>query len=199
MPNERSSGDGGQLGPSGGDQGESVGSRLREARLQRGMSLADIGAATGLSRGFLSRVERGLSSASLASLLQWTKALETTVASLFESDLDGPDLSSRTPAFEAEGVTDYLLTKDESRFEVFEEHLEPGQAPDRRFWSVDADYAFVYVIRGALQIEFDHGERTVELRAGDLHVYQPREPHRWTNTSGERTVLLIFDTPARRF
>lgn len=119
---------------------------------------------------------------------------------LFEPDLDRLHRPSRAPAFAMPGVADYLLTpSDETRFEVFEEHLEPGGAPDLRFWSVDADYAFVYVIGGTVDMEFDHGARTFHLSAGDLHVYKPREPHRWTNTSEERTILLIFETPARRF
>jgi transcriptional regulator with XRE-family HTH domain len=177
-----------------------TGARLKRIRLHRGMSLAQLAAVTGLSRGFLSRAERGLSAASLGSLLEWTKALDITVATLFEPGLERIDRPSRVPVFAMPGVADYLLTSpQETRFEVFEEHLEPGRAPDRRFWSVDAEYAFVYVIRGALEIELDHGERKVQLVAGDLHVYSPREPHRWTNASPDRTVLLIFESPARRF
>jgi len=177
-----------------------AGERLRDARRRRGMSLAQLAAATGLSRSFLSRVERGLSAASVESLLVWTRALDMTVAALFEPGLERFHEPSQAPAFSMTGVADYLLTeRDETRFEVFEEHLEPGGAPDQRFWSVDADYAFVYVIRGALRMEFGHGERHIELGPGDLHVYQPREPHRWTNVSPERTMLLIFESPARRF
>ena len=183
-----------------GQQTGQVGARLRSTRLERGMSLAEVATRAGLSRGFLSRVERGLVSASLGSLLRWTKALDVTVASVFEFNPDITNQRVRSPAFAVKGVIDYLLTsRDEKRFEVFEEHLDPGRDPDPRYWSVDAEYAFVFVIRGALEIEFNHGQRKVKLQAGDLHVYAPREPHRWTNTSRESTVLLIFDSPANRF
>ena len=178
----------------------SVGERLRDIRLQRGMSLSDLAGATGLSRSFLSRAERGISAASVGSLLAWTGTLGVTVGALFDPELDHLHRPSRVPAFEMPGVTEYLLTPlDEGRFEVFEEHLEPGGTPDQRFWSVDADYAFVYVVRGAVEMEFGHGERTLRLATGELHIYSPREPHRWTNTSQDRTILLMFESPARRF
>ena len=189
------------LGPVSRDELTRVaGARLRSARRQRGMSLAQLAAVTGFSPSFLSRAERGLSAASVGSLLEWTRALDITVAALFEPGLDRFDRPSRAPAFTMPGVADYLLTsEEETRFEVFEEHLEPGRAPDSRYWSVDADYAFVYIVQGALEIAFAHGQRKVELLPGDLHVYEPREPHRWTSTSQQRTVLLIFESPARRF
>jgi transcriptional regulator with XRE-family HTH domain len=178
----------------------SVGERLRELRVQRGMSLSELAASTGLSRSFLSRAERGISAASVGSLLAWTNALGVTIGALFDPELDRLHRPSRVPAFEMPGVTEYLLTpRDETRFEVFEEHLDPGGTPDPRFWSVDADCAFVYVVHGAVDMEFGHGERVLRLTAGELHVYSPREPHRWTNASQDRTVLLAFESPARRF
>lgn len=179
---------------------QTTGARLRSVRRRRGMSLAELAAATGLSRSFLSRAERGITTASIGSLLTWTRALDLTVSMLFEPDWEPLHRSTRAPAFAMPGVADYLLTPaDETRFEVFEEHLEPGSAPDSRFWSVDADSAFIYVIRGTVDIEFDHGARVSHLSAGDLLVYNPREPHRWSNTSQGQAVLLIFESPARRF
>jgi transcriptional regulator with XRE-family HTH domain len=174
-----------------------VGPRLREVRQGRGMSLAQVAAMTGFSRSFLSKAERGLSSTSLSSLLKWTAALDIGIASLFEARPGLADKRCLTPSYEANGVKEYLLTPvQERRFEVFEQHLEPGCGPDLRFWSVDADFAFVYVVSGSLEIEFEDDERRVELETGDLHVYSPRTPHRWMNTSSGRTIALLCDSPA---
>lgn len=161
------------------------------------MSLAEVAAKTGFSRSFLSKAERGFSSTSLSSLLRWTAALDISMASLFEIRPGLAENRCLTPCYETNGVKEYLLTPlEERRFEVFEEHLEPGCGPDRRYWSVDADFAFVYVISGRLEIVFGHDEHRVELETGDLHVYSPRTPHRWMNTSSERTVALVCDSPA---
>jgi len=172
-----------------------VGVRLREARLRKGMSLAEVGAAAGLSRSFLSKAERGLCSASLTSLISWTQALEVNFGSLFESL--PVSACGRTPAlaYRGRGVLEYLLTPfGEKRFEVFEQQLDPGETPDLKEWSVDADFAFVYVAAGRLN--FIEGESTIALARGDLHVYAPRNPHRWVNPSSERTIILVCDSPA---
>lgn len=179
-------------------QALAVGSRLRQARQDAGLSLADIAAATGLSRGFISKCERGLSAASLATLLRWTASLGIGVAALFDS-VDSPArLENRKPYHHARGITEYLLSPtDESRFQSFEEHIEPGASPDRRYWSVNADVALVYVISGSLDVYFDLGERVVALEAGEALTYAPREPHRWVNPSRAfPTDIIIFNVPA---
>jgi len=177
---------------------QAAGVRLRALRLEAGKSLADVAAAAGLSRGFISRCERGLSSASLDSLLRWTASLGTTVAALFDS-VDNPSkLDVRKPFHHAEGVSEYLLSPtEEDRFQVFEERIEPGASPDRRFWSVNADVALLYVMSGSLRVLFDHGRRIVELEAGEALTYLPREPHRWLNPSPSTpTSVIIFNMPA---
>ena len=175
-----------------------AGARLRQARVQAGKSLADVAASTGLSRGFLSRCERGLAAASLDSLLRWTASLGITVAALFDV-VGNPSRSDDRKAFHhAKGVSEYLLSPtDESRFQVFEERIDPGASPDRRFWSVNADIALVYVASGSLEVLFNHGERLVRLGEGEALTYSPREPHRWVNPSeSSPTSIIIFNMPA---
>lgn len=172
-----------------------VGVQLREARLRKDMSLAQVATRAGLSRSFLSKVERGLVSASLSSLVQLTGALEISVGSLFRARPASDSGRSGGLSYRGGGVIEYLLTgSDERRFEVFEQHLDPGQGPDMNAWSIDADFAFIYVISGS--VEFVQCQNVQHLRQGDLHVYAPRTPHRWINASLERAVVLVCDSPA---
>lgn len=179
-------------------QALAVGSRLRQTRQNAGLSLADVALATGLSRGFISKCERGLSVASLATLLRWTASLGIGVGAVFEN-VDSPARrGNRKPYHYARGITEYLLSSaDEGRFQAFEEHIEPGASPDRRYWSVNADVALVYVISGSLEMYFDLGERVVVLEAGETLTYSPREPHRWINPSRSFPAeIIIFNMPA---
>jgi transcriptional regulator with XRE-family HTH domain len=172
-----------------------VGLRLREARQKKGMSLAQVAAKAGLSRSFLSKAERGLAAASLSSLVQWAAALEVSVGSLFQARSPRESGRSEGLAYRGGAVLEYLLTPaDERRFEVFEQYLEPGQSPDTGAWSIDADFAFIYVISGL--VEFVQGEEVLQMKQGDLHVYAPAAPHRWMNASSEPTVVLVCDAPA---
>ena len=60
-----------------------LGARLRHAREQRQLSLGDVAERTGLSRGFLSRVERDKTSPSVASLVAVCEAISLPLGRLF--------------------------------------------------------------------------------------------------------------------
>src|SRR5260370_17134727 len=60
----------------------SLGPRIRRARLQRGLSLAQLSALSGFSPSFLSLVERNRTSPSLTSLTKLAEALNISASSL---------------------------------------------------------------------------------------------------------------------
>ena len=62
-----------------------IGKRLRAARLAQRITLEEVATATGLSKGFISRVERDLTSLSVASLVAYCEVLSLPIGSLFES------------------------------------------------------------------------------------------------------------------
>ena len=121
-----------------------------------------------------------------------------TVAALFDVVGNPARLDDRRAFHHAKGVAEYLLSPtEETRFQLFEERIEPGASPDRRFWSVNADIALVYVVSGNLEMLFNHGERLVRLEEGEALTYPPREPHRWVNPSESTpTDIIIFNMPA---
>jgi transcriptional regulator with XRE-family HTH domain len=61
---------------------------ISAARRERGMTLAELAAATGLDKGYLSRVERNLKTPSIATVLKLAKALDVPVAQLFGEIVD---------------------------------------------------------------------------------------------------------------
>src|SRR5919199_5659229 len=73
-----------------------VGERLRALRRFRRCTLRTIAARSGLSESFLSQVERGRSSASIASLRRIAEALGVSMADLFGPDgVPGPKVLRR--------------------------------------------------------------------------------------------------------
>ena len=61
---------------------ELLGQRIRLVRADRGMTLADVARETGLSTGFLSQVENGLTNVSLSALYRIAGALTITAPEL---------------------------------------------------------------------------------------------------------------------
>ncbi len=63
-----------------------LGGKIKKIRKEKKLTFKDIAEKSGLSKGLLSKIERGLSAPSLSSLRKISLALETPLVSFFESD-----------------------------------------------------------------------------------------------------------------
>ncbi len=177
-----------------------VGERLRAVRHLRRATLRTVASRAGLSESFLSQVERGRASASIASLQRIAGALSVTVADLFEPN--GP-LRPRVlrreerPAL-AFGILGhkFLLTpKPLNHLEVFAGELDPGGSTgDEPYAHGDSEELFI-VISGVVHLQL--GSELYQMGPGDSIDYRSSTPHRASNV-GEETaeVLWIISPPS---
>src|SRR5919198_2961204 len=89
-----------------------MGARLREARNRRGLTLSQLAERTGLTKGFLSQVERDMTSPSVGTLVRLCDALGVAVGDLIEGT-PGPVIrAADRPAisFGGQGVSEFRLT-----------------------------------------------------------------------------------------
>jgi transcriptional regulator with XRE-family HTH domain len=170
-----------------------IGARLREARRRRGLSLNDLADRTNLTKGFLSQVERDLTSPSVGTLLRLCAALDLPVGELFGGG-PGPVVraADRAPvAFGGEGVTEYQLTPAaESRLLVLESEIAPGGGSGAEPYGLESDAEFVHVLEGMLDIEVA-GTRH-RLAAGDSLTFDADAAHSWSNPSSARVTRVIW-------
>src|ERR671929_1031353 len=165
-----------------------VGERLRAIRRSRRATLRTIAARSGLSESFLSQVERGQSSASIASLRRIAEALGVSMADLFEPDgVPGPRVLRRDerPAlsFGILGKKLLLTPRPLHHLEVFAGELEVGGSTGAQPYAHgDSEELFV-VLSGSVQLELD-GE-LFELERGDSIDYRSSTPHRVANLGDE--------------
>ena len=61
-----------------------IAARLKAARSAKRMTLDELAAASGVTKGYLSKVERGQSNASVAALIRICESLDLHVGSLFD-------------------------------------------------------------------------------------------------------------------
>lgn len=180
-----------------------IGGQLRAERQARRLTLQQVAGAAGLTKGFLSQLERGESSVSIASLLGLCGVLGIDIATLVQRA--APSATGSPIVRRAErkrlflggsGVEDHLLTPPtERRFEVFETHLEPGGSPSDQLYSIDAEFGFACVLKGSIDIVFEAA--THRLNPGDSLTYAPRDPHTFVNPSStRRAVVLFMNVPA---
>jgi transcriptional regulator with XRE-family HTH domain len=173
-----------------------VGGRLREARQGRAMTLDDVAREAGLTKSFVSAVERGETSPSLGSLYRICEVLGLPVASLFETAA-APESSVvrradvRGVSFGGEGVENYVLSpRSERRAQVIETRVAPGGSPGPEPWSHSGDLIIATVLEGILEFRFEG--HTTTLEAGDTISYSPADPHSWGNPSDDTPALALF-------
>lgn len=175
------------------DEAFPIGPRLRAARTRRGLSIAGVAATTGLTKGFLSLLERDRTTASVASLVRICRALDIPVASLFEPPRTAVVRhAERSPIdFGGEGLTEWLLTPGgQSALQVIESHVAPGGGSGDEAYSLGADAEWVHVLDGELEIAVD-GERQ-RLAAGDSMTFSARDARHWRNPSQTMAAHVLW-------
>jgi transcriptional regulator with XRE-family HTH domain len=160
------------------------------------MTMAELAKATGLTSGFLSQLERDLTSVSLSSLARICSALEVRFGDVLDEAPAGAVIRrGEAPAWTELGAhRDFLLSsRDEPRFHVMESRIPPGAGAGDELYTFPADVELVYVLAGQLELRVQ-GKLHL-LATGDTLTYSPRDPHTWRNPSAEEAVVLWFSVP----
>jgi transcriptional regulator with XRE-family HTH domain len=177
-----------------------VGVRVRELRGVRRLTLRDVAERAGLSESFLSQVERGRASASIASLRRIADALGIGISDLFQPAAPArPKVLRRDDrpalAFGVLGRKLMLTPKPLHELEVFVGELEPGGSTgEEQYAHGDSEELFV-VLRGSVRLEL--GDELHELDEGDSIDYRSSTPHRISNAGdGLAEVMWIISPPS---
>ena len=178
-----------------------MGNRLRTIRTRRRATLRQVADRAGLSESFLSQVERGVASPSVASLHRIAGALGVSVADLFEPDGVRsrprvlPKESRPALALGSRGRKFLLTPRPLENLEVFVGELEPGGATaDSPYMHGDSE-ELVVVLSGTVELQLE--DRLFELSPGDSIDYRSSVPHRVVNVGPEiAEVMWIISPPS---
>ena len=175
--------------------GVRIGSELRAARLAARKSMAEVAQEAGLTKGFVSKLERDLANVSVASLIRLCAALDISVGSLFEPSPGEVVRRGAYPPinFGGTGVREYLLTPaGEKRMQAILSEIEPGGGSGDETYSLPADVELVFVLAGRLLLTVA-GEQ-ITLEAGDAFTFAASTEHAWraARPAGPARVLWVF-------
>jgi DNA-binding transcriptional MerR regulator/quercetin dioxygenase-like cupin family protein len=178
------------------DKREAIARRLAQLRREQGMTLAEVARQTGVSVSFLSSLERGYSSASIATLQKLARLYKTNVLSFF-ADEDNPRrlvrARDRRVLKPNSGVEMELLASGSKIMEPHLFRITPG-AGSGGSYAHDGE-EFIYVLQGKLEVWLDEVERYL-LEPGDSLYFESTHAHRWQSLSDKETLLLWVNTPA---
>jgi transcriptional regulator with XRE-family HTH domain len=171
-----------------------IGARLRHARDASRLSLGDAAERAGVSKGFLSRVERDEASPSVSSLIAICDALGLPVADLFATPQTTLVRRADRPAVgglpKAADVVDTLLTPERERHvTVLESVAAPGSSGGPALYTMASECEVCFVLEGALELDVE-GE-LFSLQAGDALTFGAAVPHNWRTRDGARILWIL--------
>ena len=162
-----------------------VGSRLKELREARRISMRELARRSELSANALSMIERNLTSPSVSTLNKLAIALEIPITAFFRNNPEKQNIvfckaleRYRVPfmkgLWEGLGGESFI-----GRMEAFMLTLETGGSSGPH-GMLHSGHEFVYCLRGKLEYDVT-GEKFV-LEAGDSLIFASQLIHRWRNT-----------------
>jgi transcriptional regulator with XRE-family HTH domain len=181
-----------------GNQGASVGQRLREIRSLRGLSLRALSEMSGLNINTLSLIENEHTSPSVSTLQQLAQSLQLSITEFFESN---------------HGIKEIVYQKQDQRPRVSFEHstmedlaagmphfgavplivtLNPG-ADSGESPIVHTGREFVYCIDG--HVTYTVNGQKYLLDPGDSLVFEAYLPHQWKNSDPAPSHILLVLCP----
>lgn len=171
------------------------GQRFRRLRARRGLSLAQVARATGVSIGFLSSLERGQMRSSVATLRRIARFYGTNILSLFETSGEAPRLvqpQQRKILETNAGVRMELLAWGNTAMEPHLFRIKPRGGSGESYTHEGEE--FLHVLRGSFEIWLGDSEH-YKLKTGDSLYFESSTPHRWRNPGRTECWLLWVNTP----
>jgi DNA-binding transcriptional MerR regulator/mannose-6-phosphate isomerase-like protein (cupin superfamily) len=171
-----------------------IGAHLRKLRSKRGLSLAEVAKAVGISVGFLSALERSRMSGSVGTLRKLARFYQANILDFFDaSESKSPLVSSDTRKVlnAGSGVRMELLAWGNTVMEPHLFRIAPDAGSGESYTHEGEE--FLYVMHGELEIALDgHHYR---LKQGDSFYFDSTTPHHWKNPGRSETVVLWVNTP----
>jgi DNA-binding transcriptional MerR regulator/quercetin dioxygenase-like cupin family protein len=178
-----------------GDHANALGERLARLRHDQKLTLGQVASATQLSPSFISGIERGRATPSIATLQKLASFYRTNVLSFFGVERQPKRLvrpKDRRVLRPELGVQMELLAFGDYQMEPHLFRIAPKGTSGGSYKHEGEE--FLYLLQGKLEIWLDEIERYV-LEPGDSLYFRSAQAHRWRSLSDRDTVLLWINTP----
>ncbi len=158
-----------------------VAANVRALRARQGLSLGQLAARAGMSKGTLSKLETGAANPTLDTLATLAAALSVPLSALFAASQRGIEI---VRAGEGLDIGDdavparlvHVLSRDRLLVEVHDLTLPEGHA---EVSATHGEGSWEHVIVHSGRISAGPIDQQAELEAGDYAVYPGDRPHRW--------------------
>ena len=172
-----------------------IGAKVKELRIQKGLTQEELADRTELSKGFISQFERDLTSPSIATLIDILQALGTDLKDFFSEESDEQIVFKESDYFEKlddeyKNKTEWIIPNaQKNMMEPILLTLEAGGEtyPDNPHEGEE----FGYVLQGSIAIHL--GNKLYRAKKGESFYFTPDKKHYLTSKTG--AIILWVSSP----
>ena len=169
-----------------------IGAKLKELRIQKALTQEELADRTELSKGFISQVERDLTSPSIATLMAILQALGTDLKDFFNEDPEEQIVFHESDYFEKNddeyrNRMEWIIPNAQKNImEPVRLTLAPGGStcPDNPHEGEE----FGYVLSGSITVHI--GTKSYRAKKGESFYFTPKSTH--FITAGSKGAILIW-------
>lgn len=175
-----------------------ISDNLKKLRLQKKMTLQDLAQKTGLTKGYLSKVERSKKAPPYSTLTRIAGALDMEVTTLLSKDVnplgdvrislcrgDKRPIIRENDQFPG---YDYEVLAEGKPGKNMEPFIIHSPFENNRTYTHEGE-EFIYVMDG--QLEFSYGDDTYILNSGDNIYFDSIVPHVGKSLGNKKAKLLV--------
>ena len=173
-----------------------IGERIKNLRELSNLTQEELAERAGLTKGFISQIERDLTSISLDSFLQILEAMDENISDFFRESSAEKIVYRETDrvAIEKEKIQRFELLVPGStnrRLEPILLTLRKGQVTPKERPHEGEEFGFV--LRGKVTLRF--GKEALKLKRGECFYLSAEKEHWIQNTSSKEAVILWISSP----
>ena len=176
--------------------GSSIGERIRMIRQAKSLTQEELASRADLTKGFISQVERNITSLSVESLLAILHGLDQKASTFFDETFDEQIVFRKDDRVELDkeqaGTFEILVPAAQNRLmDPALAVLDPGEKTQEEEPHEGEEFGFV--LTGGIEVTL--GVKTYKVKKGECFYYKASKKHYLANRRKMRAVVLWVSSP----
>lgn len=174
-----------------------IGKKIKNLRLSKNLTQEELGERTDLTKGYISQLERDLSSPSIETLFDILEVLGTTPKAFFDEEEHAQKViygAEEHTFFEDEekGYQITWLVPESNEKEMEPVLLEVAAHASFKTFEPSLSETFGYVLEGELTIVL--GKNSYVAKSGEAVYFSATDEHKWMNQTDQPAKLIVVAT-----
>lgn len=174
-----------------------IGERIKRLRILNELTQEELAQRCDLTKGFISKIERDITSPSIATLMDILEALGTDLKKFFNEDVQDKIVFTKEDIYESTNedilhkVSWLIPNAQKNAMEPILIELEPKGTSN--FEEPHKGEEFGYVLKGNLTLHF--GNKKLKIKKGESFYFKSSQTHYIENTGNKSAEVLWVSSP----